>query len=48
MQFKIIIVGDSGVGKSCLLIRYVKDVFRSEHKVTIGNVFVTKVLIYSY
>ena len=27
IQFKVIIVGDSGVGKSCLLTRYVKDIF---------------------
>lgn len=27
IQFKVIIVGDSGVGKSCLLTRFVKDVF---------------------
>jgi Ras-related protein Rab-2A len=38
MQFKIIIIGDSGVGKSCLLTRYVKDVFMTEHKVTLGSV----------
>lgn len=37
IQFKVIIVGDSGVGKSCLLSRYVNDVFVPEHRVTLGN-----------
>jgi len=38
MQFKVIIIGDSGVGKSCLLTRYVRDVFVTEHKVTLGSI----------
>ena len=38
IQFKVIIVGDSGVGKSCLLTRYVKDIFVPEHKVTLGTI----------
>jgi GTPase SAR1 family protein len=28
-QFKVIMVGMSGVGKSCLLTRYTKDIFLS-------------------
>ena len=27
IQFKVIIVGDSGVGKSCFLARYIKGLF---------------------
>jgi GTPase SAR1 family protein len=34
--FKVIMVGDSGTGKSCLLSRYVKDYFTSEYHVTLG------------
>jgi len=26
-QFKLIMIGDSGAGKSCLLSRYIKDYF---------------------
>ena len=33
---KIVIVGDSGVGKSNLLLRFSKDEFHSESKATIG------------
>lgn len=37
IQFKVIIVGDSGVGKSCLLARYIKGLFVSEHHITLGT-----------
>lgn len=37
ISFKIIMIGDSGTGKSCLLARYTKDVFEGDYKVTIGN-----------
>lgn len=36
-QFKIIMVGMSGSGKSCLLARYTKDIFVGEHTVTVGS-----------
>jgi GTPase SAR1 family protein len=35
--FKLIMIGNSGTGKSCLLTRYTKDEFETEYKVTIGN-----------
>jgi GTPase SAR1 family protein len=34
--FKVIMVGDSGTGKSCLLTRYIKNEFSPEYHVTIG------------
>jgi len=34
--FKIVLVGDSGVGKSCLLLRFADDNFTSSHICTIG------------
>ncbi|KAJ5069766.1 ras-related protein rabd2a-like [Anaeramoeba ignava] len=34
--FKILIIGDSGVGKSCLLVRFADDTFISSHISTIG------------
>ena len=38
-MFKLIIIGDSGVGKSCLMKRVTDDEFRTEHQVTIGVEF---------
>lgn len=40
--FRVIIVGDTGVGKSCLLMRYSEDSFKEQHSVTIGVEFGTK------
>jgi Ras-related protein Rab-1A len=34
--FKFVTVGDSGVGKSCLLTRFVSDVYNEQHVSTIG------------
>jgi small GTP-binding protein len=38
MIFKVIMIGESGTGKSCLLSRYIRDEFQNEYKVTIGSV----------
>ena len=35
--FKVIMVGDSAAGKSCLLSRYVKNHFSPEYHVTLGR-----------
>jgi len=40
--FKVVLVGDSGVGKSNLLSRFVKDTFNESTKSTIGVEFATK------
>jgi Ras-related protein Rab-2A len=42
--FKFIIIGDTGVGKSCLLLKYVDGRFRQKHEVTIGVEFGAKVV----
>jgi Ras-related protein Rab-1A len=34
--FKILLIGDSGVGKSCILLRFADDVFSESHISTIG------------
>jgi Ras-related protein Rab-7A len=44
MSFKIIIIGDSCVGKTSLLRRYVNDTFLESYKATIGVDFLTKSL----
>ena len=40
--FKYVIVGDSSVGKSCLLLKFVDKRFRKDHDVTIGVEFGVK------
>ena len=40
--FKVVLVGDSGVGKSCLLSRFAWDQFSLDCKSTIGVEFATK------
>jgi Ras-related protein Rab-2A len=37
--FKLIIIGDSGVGKSCLLTRLTQNDFKEDHEVTVGVEF---------
>jgi Ras-related protein Rab-2A len=42
--FKFITVGDSGVGKSCLLLQFSDRRFRPDHDVTIGVEFGAKTI----
>ena len=42
--FKIVLIGDSGVGKSNLLSRFTKNEFNLESKATIGVEFATKAI----
>ena len=39
---KTIVVGDSGVGKTCLLLRFIRDVFDESSQPTLGVEFMTK------
>ena len=36
LSFKIIVIGNSGVGKSCLSLRATKSVFKNDYSTTIG------------
>ena len=38
--FKIVIIGNSGVGKSSLLLRFCDDIFKDSYLTTIGVDFV--------
>ena len=38
-MFKLIIIGATGVGKSCLMKRVMENEFKDEHQVTIGVEF---------
>lgn len=40
VMFKLIMIGDSGTGKSCLLTRYTKDEFAMDYNVTIGKLVI--------
>mmetsp|Transcript_9875 Transcript_9875/g.14741 ORF Transcript_9875/g.14741 Transcript_9875/m.14741 type:complete len:200 (-) Transcript_9875:28-627(-) len=40
--FKYIVIGDSGVGKSCLLLQFTDGRFRTDHDLTIGVEFGSK------
>ena len=37
LKFKVIVVGNSGVGKSCLSMRAAQNIFKEEHKLTLGT-----------
>jgi small GTP-binding protein len=43
-SLKVVIVGDSGVGKTCFLIRFVRDMFDEESQPTLGVEFLTKIV----
>lgn len=42
LQIKLLMIGDSGVGKTCLLLRYAKDSFAPTYITTIGIDFKIK------
>lgn len=39
--FKLILIGDSGVGKSCIINRIGSNTFNEDHEVTLGAEFTT-------
>ena len=43
--FKLILIGNSGVGKSCILQRYMKHTFEEKYKCTIGVDFLMKSVV---
>lgn len=42
MNHKIVLLGDMGVGKTCMSIRYAYGKFSNTHEATIGGCFLTK------
>jgi small GTP-binding protein len=42
--FKFIIVGDSSVGKSCLVLRFTDGKFKNAHDLTIGVEFASRLV----
>jgi small GTP-binding protein len=41
LSFKLIVIGDSGVGKSCLTLKATKNHFESNYSATVGFEFYT-------
>ena len=42
--FRIVIIGDSSVGKSCIMLKIIEEPFENQHKPTIGVEFGHKIL----
>lgn len=42
--FKFIVIGDTGVGKSCVVLQFIENKTRSAHDVTIGVEFGAKTI----
>ena len=43
LLFKLLLIGDSGVGKTCVLFRYADDTFNTTFISTIGTLYELKV-----
>ncbi len=39
LSFKLIVIGDSGVGKSCLTLKATKNLFENNYNATVGFEF---------
>jgi len=42
--FKYIVIGDTGVGKSCLVLQFIDNRVRDNHDITIGVEFGAKIV----
>jgi Ras-related protein Rab-2A len=42
--FKYIVIGDTSVGKSCLVLKFIDDRVRTSHDITIGVEFGAKIV----
>ncbi|KAL8257749.1 hypothetical protein R6Q59_029790 [Mikania micrantha] len=44
LRVKLVLLGDSGVGKSCIVLRFVRGQFDPTSKVTVGASFLTQTI----
>mmetsp|Transcript_18219 Transcript_18219/g.33075 ORF Transcript_18219/g.33075 Transcript_18219/m.33075 type:complete len:235 (+) Transcript_18219:313-1017(+) len=42
VEFKVVLLGDKGVGKTCLVLRFIEGTFTQKQQSTIGAFFLTK------
>ena len=42
--YKIILIGEAGVGKTCIIQRYIEETFNKEVKTTVGVSFLSKTI----
>lgn len=42
VEFKVVVLGDKGVGKTCLVLRFIEGYFAANQPSTIGAFFLTK------
>lgn len=42
MEFKVVVLGDKGIGKTCLVLRYIEGLYSPKQQSTIGAFFLTK------
>ncbi|XAR54463.1 hypothetical protein NMG60_11029603 [Bertholletia excelsa] len=45
VRLKLVLLGDSGVGKSCIVIRFMRDQFDPASKVTVGASFISQTIL---
>ena len=41
-EFKVVLLGDRGVGKTCLVLRFIEGLYNARQQSTIGAFFLTK------
>ena len=46
--FKLLIIGESGVGKTCLLLRFTDDSFTANHLTTIGKEIIFNIIAFDF
>ncbi|KAJ1450452.1 ras family-domain-containing protein [Pelagophyceae sp. CCMP2097] len=47
-EFKIVLLGDRGVGKTCLVLRFIEGLYNARQQSTIGAFFLTKKVVTSH
>ena len=46
--FKLLIIGESGVAKTCLLLRFTDDSFTANHLTTIGKEIIFNIIAFVF